>query len=156
MPPLPAVVYREHSLGPAPGQTLVNGLVIFLAICTILHFGADILIPVALAILLSILLAPMVGAAAPAAAEGGGGDGRARRAELLGGAFRLCTPPTAPRAAPATAARLNRCSRASSRTRPRAAGACCGSAISARLRRRNTPISNGAAAASIKRFSAVN
>ena len=60
MRPLPAVVYREHSLGPAPGQTLVNGLVIFLAICTILHFGADILIPVALAILLSILLAPMV------------------------------------------------------------------------------------------------
>jgi len=104
MRPLPAVVYREHSPGPAPGQALVNGLVIFLAICTILHFGADILIPVALAILLSILLAPMVGAAAPAAAEGGGGDGRARRAELLGGAFRLCTPPTAPRAAPAAAA----------------------------------------------------
>jgi len=60
MRPLPAVVYREHSLGPAPGQALVNGLVIFLAICTILYFGADILIPVALAILLSILLAPLV------------------------------------------------------------------------------------------------
>lgn len=60
MRPLPAVVYREHSLGPAPGQALMNGLVIFLAICTILYFGADILIPVALAILLAILLAPVV------------------------------------------------------------------------------------------------
>ncbi len=60
MRPLPAAVYREHSLGPRPGQGLVNGLVIFLAICTILYFGREILIPVALAILLSILLAPVV------------------------------------------------------------------------------------------------
>jgi predicted PurR-regulated permease PerM len=60
MRPLPAVVYREQSLGPAPGQALVNGLVIFLAVCTILYFGAEILIPVALAVLLSILLAPLV------------------------------------------------------------------------------------------------
>ena len=60
MRPLPAVVYREHSLGPPPGQGLVNGLVIFLAICTILFFGRDILIPVALAVLLAILLAPVV------------------------------------------------------------------------------------------------
>lgn len=60
MRPLPAVVYREQSLGPAPGQAFVNGLVIFLAVCTILYFGSEILIPVALAILLSILLAPVV------------------------------------------------------------------------------------------------
>jgi predicted PurR-regulated permease PerM len=60
MRPLPAAVYRERSLGPAPGQGLVNGLVIFLAICTILYFGSEILIPVALAILLAILLAPAV------------------------------------------------------------------------------------------------
>lgn len=60
MRPLPAVVYREHSLGPAPGQALVNGLVIFLGVCALLYFGRDILIPVALAILLSILLAPIV------------------------------------------------------------------------------------------------
>lgn len=60
MRPLPAVVYREHSLGPPPAQGVVNGLLIFLALCTILYFGAEILIPVALAILLSILLAPMV------------------------------------------------------------------------------------------------
>ncbi|MCA3573191.1 MAG: AI-2E family transporter [Aestuariivirga sp.] len=62
MRPLPAAVYRERSLGPAPGQGLVNGLIIFLAICTILYFGAEILIPVALAILLAILLAPAVAA----------------------------------------------------------------------------------------------
>ena len=60
MRPLPAAVYRERSLGPAPGQGLVNGLLAFLAICTILYFGAEILIPVALAILLAILLAPVV------------------------------------------------------------------------------------------------
>lgn len=60
MRPLPATVYRENSLGPAPGQRLVNGLVIFLAICAILYAGAEILIPVALAVLLSILLAPVV------------------------------------------------------------------------------------------------
>lgn len=60
MRPLPAVVYRENSLGPAPGQAIVNGLIIFLSLCTILYFGREILIPVALAILLSILLAPLV------------------------------------------------------------------------------------------------
>ena len=60
MRPLPAAVYREHSLGPAPGQALVNGLIAFLAICTILYFGSEILIPVALAVLLAILLAPVV------------------------------------------------------------------------------------------------
>ena len=60
MRPLPATVYRENSFGPAPGQGLVNGLIIFIAICTILYAGAEILIPVALAILLSILLAPVV------------------------------------------------------------------------------------------------
>ena len=60
MRPLPATVYRENSLGPAPGQRLANGLIIFLAICAILYAGAEILIPVALAVLLSILLAPVV------------------------------------------------------------------------------------------------
>ncbi|WP_421696048.1 AI-2E family transporter [Aestuariivirga sp.] len=60
MRPLPAVVYRENTLGPPPGQGLVNGLIIFLAVCGILYAGSEILIPVALAILLSILLAPVV------------------------------------------------------------------------------------------------
>lgn len=54
------MVYREQSLGPAPGQGLVNGLIIFLAVCGILYFGSEILIPMALALLLSILLAPLV------------------------------------------------------------------------------------------------
>ena len=60
MRPLPAVVYREQSLGPVPGQGLVNGLFIFLSVCAILYFGSEILIPMALALLLSILLAPLV------------------------------------------------------------------------------------------------
>jgi len=60
MRPLPAVVYRENSLGPPPGQGMVNGLVIFLAVCTILYAGSEILIPIALSILLAILLAPVV------------------------------------------------------------------------------------------------
>lgn len=60
MKPLPAVVYREHALGPSSSQTIAYGLIIFLSLCAILYFGRDILIPVALAILLSILLAPVV------------------------------------------------------------------------------------------------
>ena len=38
----------------------MNGLGIFLAVCAILYFGQDILIPVVLAVLLSLLLAPCV------------------------------------------------------------------------------------------------
>jgi predicted PurR-regulated permease PerM len=60
MRPLPAAVYRESSFARPPGQGMVNGLIIFLALCTILYFGREILIPVALAVLLSILLAPVV------------------------------------------------------------------------------------------------
>ena len=41
-------------------QELVNGLIIFLAICAILFYGQPILIPIVLAILLSLLLAPCV------------------------------------------------------------------------------------------------
>lgn len=40
------------------GQPLMNGLVIFLAVCAILYFGRDILIPVMLSVLLAVLLAP--------------------------------------------------------------------------------------------------
>lgn len=39
---------------------MANGLVIFLAVCAILYFGQSILIPIVLAILLSLLLAPCV------------------------------------------------------------------------------------------------
>jgi predicted PurR-regulated permease PerM len=60
MRPLPATVYREQSIGPAAGQSVVNGLIIFLALCSMLYFGSEILIPVAFAILLAILLSPVV------------------------------------------------------------------------------------------------
>jgi predicted PurR-regulated permease PerM len=38
----------------------VNGLVIFLAVCAVLFYGQQILIPIVLAILLTLLLAPCV------------------------------------------------------------------------------------------------
>lgn len=59
MRPLPAKVFRESILRPG-SQDLANGLVIFLAVCAILYYGQSILIPIVLAILLSLLLAPCV------------------------------------------------------------------------------------------------
>jgi predicted PurR-regulated permease PerM len=58
--PLPAKVFTEEIFKPTAGQNLLNGLVIFLAICTILFFGREILIPIIFAIFLSILLGPCV------------------------------------------------------------------------------------------------
>ena len=60
MRPLPAKVFRESVLRTPASQELVNGLVIFLAVCAILYYGQPILIPIVLAILLSLLLAPCV------------------------------------------------------------------------------------------------
>lgn len=60
MRPLPAKVFRESILRTPANQELVNGLVIFLAVCAILYYGQPILIPIVLAILLSLLLAPCV------------------------------------------------------------------------------------------------
>jgi predicted PurR-regulated permease PerM len=60
MRPLPAKVFRESILRTPGSQDLANGLVIFLAVCAILYFGKSILIPIVLAILLSLLLAPCV------------------------------------------------------------------------------------------------
>jgi len=60
MRPLPPKVFGEHVLRPMPGQQLMIGLVVFLAICVILYFGREIIIPVVLAVLLSLLLAPGV------------------------------------------------------------------------------------------------
>lgn len=60
MRPLPAKVFRESILRTPGSQDLANGLVIFLAVCAILYFGQSILIPIVLAILLSLLLAPCV------------------------------------------------------------------------------------------------
>lgn len=60
MRPLPLKIFQEN-LSQTPGnQSLVNGLVIFLAICGILYYGQPILIPIVLAILLTFLLAPCV------------------------------------------------------------------------------------------------
>ncbi len=60
MRPLPAKVFRESILRTPGSQDLANGLVIFLAVCAILYYGQPILIPIVLAILLSLLLAPCV------------------------------------------------------------------------------------------------
>jgi predicted PurR-regulated permease PerM len=60
MKPLPVTTYRESLFMPSISQQLMTGLVIFLAICGILYFGKDIIIPVVLAIIMSVLLAPLV------------------------------------------------------------------------------------------------
>jgi predicted PurR-regulated permease PerM len=60
MRPLPVKVFGENVFQRAEGQNLLNGLVIFLAVCAILFYGQQILIPIVLAILLSLLLAPCV------------------------------------------------------------------------------------------------
>ena len=60
MRPLAARVFREPIFEPEYGRTLMNGLVIFLAVCAILYFGQPILIPVLLALLLSFIMAPGV------------------------------------------------------------------------------------------------
>ena len=60
MRPLPVKIFSESVLRTPGNQDLVNGLVIFLAVCAILYYGQPILIPIVLAILLSFLLAPCV------------------------------------------------------------------------------------------------
>ena len=60
MRPLPVKVFGESVIRTAGNQDLVNGLVMFLAVCAILFYGQQILIPIVLAILLSLLLAPCV------------------------------------------------------------------------------------------------
>ena len=60
MRPLPARIFSEEVFKPTVSQGLLNGLIIFLAICSILFFGREILIPIIFAIFLSILLGPCV------------------------------------------------------------------------------------------------
>jgi predicted PurR-regulated permease PerM len=60
MKPLPVKVFSESVMRTAGNQDLVNGLVMFLAVCAILFYGQQIIIPIVLAILLSLLLAPCV------------------------------------------------------------------------------------------------
>ena len=60
MRPLPVKVFGESVIRTAGNQDFLNGLVIFLAVCAVLFYGQQILIPIVLAILLSLLLAPCV------------------------------------------------------------------------------------------------
>ena len=60
MRPMPAKIFREDLFKHTSTQHLLNCLVIFLAICAILYFGRDIIIPIIFAVLLSFLLAPCV------------------------------------------------------------------------------------------------
>ncbi len=60
MRPLPAKIFREDLFKPTNTQHLLNCLVIFLAICAILFYGQEILIPIVFALLLSFLLAPCI------------------------------------------------------------------------------------------------
>ena len=57
---MPAKIFREDLFKPTNTQHLLNCLVIFLAICAILFYGQEILIPIVFALLLSFLLAPSV------------------------------------------------------------------------------------------------
>ena len=60
MRPIAAKIFREDLFKPSSTQHLLNCLVIFLAICAILYYGQEILIPIVIALLLSFLLAPCV------------------------------------------------------------------------------------------------
>ena len=60
MKPLPIPAFRVFPHGNDDGAVIANRLIIFVALCTILFFGQDIFVPIVLAILLAILLAPVV------------------------------------------------------------------------------------------------
>jgi predicted PurR-regulated permease PerM len=58
--PFPVNVYRESLVAANQEQHVMQVLLIFLAACVILYFGQDIIVPVVLALLLSLLLTPAV------------------------------------------------------------------------------------------------
>ena len=60
MRPIPVKLFGESAFRTPGSQELGNGLIIFLSVCAILFYGQEILIPLVLAILLSLLLAPCV------------------------------------------------------------------------------------------------
>jgi predicted PurR-regulated permease PerM len=60
MKPVSLSTHRVISFDTDTGAQLVNRLVTFVALCLILYFGQDIIIPVILALLLASLLAPVV------------------------------------------------------------------------------------------------
>jgi Transglycosylase associated protein len=63
MRPLPVKTFSESVLRSPGNQDLVNGLVIFLAVCAILYYGQPILILIVLAILLGDIIVGIVGSA---------------------------------------------------------------------------------------------
>ena len=60
MRPLHAKIFGESGIAQPLNQNVLNGLIIFLSICAILYFGQQILIPIVLATLMSLLLSPLV------------------------------------------------------------------------------------------------
>ena len=60
MKPVPLPPFRAFPIPGDNGAALAYRMIIIVSLCAILYFGRDILIPIVLAILLSILLAPVV------------------------------------------------------------------------------------------------
>lgn len=60
MKPVPLPAYRAFPIPGDRGAALAYRMIIIVSLCAILYFGQDVLIPIVLAILLSILLAPVV------------------------------------------------------------------------------------------------
>ncbi len=60
MKPLPLTPYRVIPAPEDNGAVFASRLIIFVGLCAILYFGRDIFIPIVLAILLAVLLAPAV------------------------------------------------------------------------------------------------
>lgn len=60
MKPLPFEVFREAVPGHGIAARTLQVLCIFIALCIVLYFGSDVLIPLVIAVLLAVLLAPAV------------------------------------------------------------------------------------------------
>ena len=60
MKPLGISVYSSPVRDPRPVEGLAYGVIAFVGICAVLYFGRDVLIPVTLALLFSVFLAPLV------------------------------------------------------------------------------------------------
>ena len=60
MKPLPFPAHHIFSNPNEKGELVANRLIVFVVLCTILYFGQDIFIPIVLALLLAVLLAPLV------------------------------------------------------------------------------------------------
>ncbi len=60
MKPLPISVYKSPLREASAVETLAYGVTAFVGICAVLYFGKDLLIPVTLALVLSVFLSPLV------------------------------------------------------------------------------------------------